>query len=234
MIGRLARGRAEIRCGRRWSAGPGSLHVARVGDTHTVTPLGGPLLVTVVAFSDWAPPVPLQRHFEPGDPRAAEAHRVLDAAWSDASPLALDVALAELTDAMGALRGRSHYGQSVDRAIEVIRDDVGAAIRLEALAAHAGVSRFRLCREFRARLGISPYAYVTRLRVGRAKILLARGVPATEVAAAVGFYDQSQLNRHFRRLVGTTPGRFARRSHGGGGTEPRRAPGVLGGDGDAA
>jgi AraC-like DNA-binding protein len=26
----------------------------------------------------------------------------------------------------------------------------------------------------------------------------------------VGLYDQSQLNRHFRRIVGTTPGAYAR------------------------
>jgi AraC-like DNA-binding protein len=28
-------------------------------------------------------------------------------------------------------------------------------------------------------------------------------------AAAVGFYDQPHLNRTFRRLLGTSPGRFA-------------------------
>ena len=30
-----------------------------------------------------------------------------------------------------------------------------------------------------------------------------------EVAAAVGFADQSHLTRHFKRLTGVTPGRFA-------------------------
>ncbi|MCX4529677.1 MULTISPECIES: AraC family transcriptional regulator [unclassified Streptomyces] len=36
------------------------------------------------------------------------------------------------------------------------------------------------------------------------------GQPPGEVAVAAGFYDQSHLSRHFKRLVGTTPGRFAR------------------------
>jgi AraC-like DNA-binding protein len=44
----------------------------------------------------------------------------------------------------------------------------------------------------------------------RAKELLAAGVRPSEIAPRVGFYDQSQLNRHFRRIVGTTPGAYAR------------------------
>lgn len=43
----------------------------------------------------------------------------------------------------------------------------------------------------------------------RARELLRRGVTAASVATAVGFCDQSQLHRHFVRLVGVTPGRYA-------------------------
>jgi len=31
-----------------------------------------------------------------------------------------------------------------------------------------------------------------------------------EAAQAVGFYDESQLHRHFRRIVGVPPGVYAR------------------------
>ena len=44
----------------------------------------------------------------------------------------------------------------------------------------------------------------------RAKQLLVAGVKPSEVAPRVGLYDQSQLNRYFRRLVGTSPGAYAR------------------------
>jgi AraC-like DNA-binding protein len=43
-----------------------------------------------------------------------------------------------------------------------------------------------------------------------AQDLLARGVSQIEVAARVGFYDQSLLHRHFKRIVGLTPGAFVR------------------------
>ncbi|XXX79016.1 helix-turn-helix domain-containing protein [Sorangium sp. So ce134] len=52
---------------------------------------------------------------------------------------------------------------------------------------------------------------MTQLRIGRARALLTRGVPPSEIAARVGLYDQSQLNRHFKRIVGITPGQCARR-----------------------
>jgi AraC-like DNA-binding protein len=54
-----------------------------------------------------------------------------------------------------------------------------------------------------------PHTYLTHLRIARAKELLRQGVRASDLAALVGLYDQPQLTRHFRRLVGTTPARYA-------------------------
>jgi AraC-like DNA-binding protein len=57
---------------------------------------------------------------------------------------------------------------------------------------------------------MSPYEWLTQLRIQRAKTLLAAGHSATDVAQQLGYFDQSQLHRHFRRIVGTTPGAYAR------------------------
>ena len=65
---------------------------------------------------------------------------------------------------------------------------------------------------FRAQIGMPPHAYLTHLRIQRAKKLLAEGVRASELAPRVGLYDQSQLTRHFRRIVGMTPARYGNRS----------------------
>jgi len=63
---------------------------------------------------------------------------------------------------------------------------------------------------FREQVGLPPQAYATHWRVSLAQELLARGVPQAEVAVRVGLYDQSQLHRHFKRILGMTPGAWAR------------------------
>jgi AraC-like DNA-binding protein len=42
-----------------------------------------------------------------------------------------------------------------------------------------------------------------------------RGTPIAEAAAAVGFYDQSALTRHFKRSYGITPLQYARAGEAG-------------------
>ncbi|GAA2076878.1 AraC family transcriptional regulator [Pseudolysinimonas kribbensis] len=76
-----------------------------------------------------------------------------------------------------------------------------AARELEASAS-------RLVRAFTAAYGIPPHRYLTGRRVDAARHLLLRGTPPAEVAAAVGFYDQAHLTRHFARTLGVTPARF--------------------------
>ena len=100
--------------------------------------------------------------------------------------------------------------RAVSRARAYLHEALAEKITLDDLAAHAGLDKFHLVRAFRAAVGLPPYEYLTHVRVWRAKELLQRGVLVAEAAQAVGFYDESQLHRHFRRLVGITPGRFAK------------------------
>ncbi|WP_232660286.1 helix-turn-helix transcriptional regulator [Pseudonocardia sp. TRM90224] len=95
------------------------------------------------------------------------------------------------------------------RAARDLLDTVPAGpITLAELAAAAGVSPATLVRRFVAETGLTPHRYLVSRRVDRAKIMLAGGMPAAQVAALAGFADQSHLHRHFTRDVGVTPGRF--------------------------
>ena len=94
------------------------------------------------------------------------------------------------------------------------------------IAKHAALDKFHLVRAFRSAVGLPPYEYLTYLRVSRARELLRGGALVAEVAQAVGFYDESQLHRHFRRIVGVPPGVYARSfvsSERRGQHHPRRA-----------
>ena len=86
----------------------------------------------------------------------------------------------------------------------------GTRTSLEYLATTAGVSPFHLVREFTRAVGLSPHRYLIQTRVRRAGELLAKGVPVSDVAATVGFSDQSHLTTQFRRYVGTTPASYQR------------------------
>ena len=81
---------------------------------------------------------------------------------------------------------------------------------LEQMAAAARLSPYHFARQFKAATGLPPHQFVIRRRVERAKQLLQTGggFSLAEVAARVGFSDQSQFTHHFKRLVGVTPGQF--------------------------
>ena len=57
---------------------------------------------------------------------------------------------------------------------------------------------------------VSTYAYVMQRGLDRARYLLASGAPIATTAHHLGFSDQSHLTRWFLRIVGVTPGEYAR------------------------
>ena len=79
------------------------------------------------------------------------------------------------------------------------------------LAAVAGLSEYHFMRCFRATTGLTAHQYVLQLRLRKARHLLAQDRPPSEVACALGFADQSHLNRHFRAAYGLTPANTPRR-----------------------
>jgi methylphosphotriester-DNA--protein-cysteine methyltransferase len=95
-------------------------------------------------------------------------------------------------------------------ALVVILASAGAARRPALSVVSLFVAIAVALRGFRRAFGFTPHQYLTHLRLQRARDLLRRGHNCGETAHAVGFYDQSQLNRHFVRHLGVTPGAYAR------------------------
>jgi AraC-like DNA-binding protein len=79
---------------------------------------------------------------------------------------------------------------------------------LETLAMLVGLRPLTLLRSFRTKVGLTPHEFQTQCRVRQAKQALRSGAGISEVALEVGFCDQSHLNRHFKRLVGVSPGQY--------------------------
>jgi len=103
--------------------------------------------------------------------------------------------------------GREH--KAVGRVIEYIDAHYADDLSLSEIASIANLSPFHLIRVFRLHVGLPPHAYLTQVRVNKAKALLNRGRPIAETALDTGFVDQSHFSRHFKRIIGITPGQFA-------------------------
>jgi len=94
--------------------------------------------------------------------------------------------------------------------VEYVEAHLDAGPTLEQMAAIAQVSPYHFARQFKAATGLPPHQYVIARRVERAQRILTQDGNASlaEVAARAGFSDQSQFSRHFKRLLGVTPGQF--------------------------
>lgn len=200
----------------------GEVHVRQPGDVHRDV---GPASFTVVSFAprlidDEIGPVRLTPTLDARDPRGTALHRLLNAALDGTTGLARDVAISEALATLAGLDGPCTYTRAVRRAIALLRERMAETVTLDELAAHAGIDKFRLCRAFRTEVGIPPHAWLIELRIVRAKELLEAGTALRDIAPLVGFYDQSRLHQHFRRIVGTTPARWVR---GRGTEDPLRA-----------
>ncbi|WP_371535502.1 AraC family transcriptional regulator [Streptomyces sp. NBC_01023] len=110
-----------------------------------------------------------------------------------------------------AARRREDDGRSVAyRLRELLDERLVQGVTLQEAAAEVHAHPAHLVRAFSGAFGITPHQYLTSRRVDRARGLLLEGQRPGEVAVATGFYDQSHLNRHFKRVVGIAPGRYAR------------------------
>jgi AraC-like DNA-binding protein len=115
-----------------------------------------------------------------------------------------------LRGAATALRRDRGEHAAVRRARRHLQERWDQPVSLAELAGVAGLSRFELLRRFQQQNGLTPHAFQRDLRVERARAMLADGVPGAAVAAACGFADQPHLSRVFKRLVGVSPGTYAR------------------------
>jgi AraC family transcriptional regulator len=95
-------------------------------------------------------------------------------------------------------------------ALRRVREFVAAhlrqEIRLEQLAAVAGLSAYHFARAFKLSTGLSPHAFVVHCRIEEAKRLLTETtLPIIEIASRSGFSGPSQFSTRFRAVTKRTP-----------------------------
>lgn len=112
-----------------------------------------------------------------------------------------------------AIRKGGMAPHKLRRALEFITDNLEQpnGIALNVIASEVGMSRYHFSRVFKESMGVSPFNYILRQRIERAKKLLTEtDLPIADVALQSGFSGQSHFATFFRKLVGLTPRSFRR------------------------
>ncbi|WFB36317.1 AraC family transcriptional regulator [Kiritimatiellota bacterium B12222] len=123
-----------------------------------------------------------------------------------------EVTLSSLRDfvaLLGAEKGMGGQNGIVGKAIGYLGDHHAELISLKDVAEATHVSASHLARRFREETGVSVMTYLHRLRIARAKQLLAESDETVlSVALDCGFESPEHFHRIFKRLTHTTPRRY--------------------------
>jgi AraC-like DNA-binding protein len=234
-IGTTTRDPGDYLCnGERWYAPPGSMMVFNPGEVHSASPgvrlhthssrimFVAPSRMENVARGVVDVAANLPRFAAPviTDRRViGRFTRCYDLVNSQAPVLEKETALLETLGLLVRDFGRDRpttgrlprHRAKVEILREFIEVHFADNIGLADLARIVQISTYHVNRLFAQEIGMPPHAYQTQLRVERAKALLLGGMCLAEVALETGFFDQSHLARHFRRIVGVSPRSYASR-----------------------
>jgi PAS domain S-box-containing protein len=111
----------------------------------------------------------------------------------------------------------------LDRVVTYIRQHFRRGVLVKELSDVAHLSPRQLHRKFVEVFGISPQAFIVKLRIQAACEALQRGgAQISEVADGLGFCDQSAFTQLFQKHVGLTPLKYQKRFRLVGSAPPER------------
>jgi len=112
-------------------------------------------------------------------------------------------------NAVTALSAASTGGlapHKLQKVLAYVEEKLAEPVGVRELASQVHMSPFHFARRFKQAVGTPPHAYITHVRIERAKSLLAgTNIPLIEVATRVGYRTQAHFTGVFHRYVGTTP-----------------------------
>lgn len=105
--------------------------------------------------------------------------------------------------------GHFEHADILQKAVNYVHANYPGKLTMEDMARHVGLSRSYLSTIFKAELGSSFSQFVNTIRIDKSKELLSgTSLSLAEIAAAVGYADQSYYTKMFARLEGQSPGAY--------------------------
>lgn len=115
----------------------------------------------------------------------------------------------------GILQGlytRGSQNNQVIEAISLLKRNIAAPVRIDALARQVNMSISSLHRHFKSITGFSPLQYHKQLRLYEAqRLMLMENERAASAALSVGYESVTQFNREYKRMFGEPPHRDVNR-----------------------
>ena len=101
------------------------------------------------------------------------------------------------------------HADSIYKAERFIKENYMQKISLNDVAGHVYLSKAYLSKIFKEETGISLVNYINRLRIDKSKTLLKdHSLSLADIAALVGFDDQSYFSKIFKGITGVSPGKY--------------------------
>jgi len=101
------------------------------------------------------------------------------------------------------------HAETIQKVMEYVNANYMKRITLNDVCAHVAFSVSYLSRMFKEEKGISLTSYINEVRIRNAKTLLLQGdLSLSQTAYLTGFDDQSYFSKVFKKITGTTPGKY--------------------------
>ncbi len=101
------------------------------------------------------------------------------------------------------------HTDTIQKVMEYVSANYMKRITLNDISDHVSFSVSYLSRIFKEEKGLSLSSYINEVRIRNAKsMLLTSDIPLSSLAYCCGFDDQSYFSKVFKKLTGTTPGKY--------------------------
>jgi AraC family transcriptional regulator len=108
---------------------------------------------------------------------------------------------------------RQEVYKRLSASIDFIHENYQSDISLAALSAVSSMSSFHFLRSFKSAFKITPYQYLTKVRLQQAcRLLIENDAPVSDIVISCGFQDESSFSRLFKARVGVSPSIFRKAS----------------------
>lgn len=102
----------------------------------------------------------------------------------------------------------------IEQAIEWMNLQYMQPVTIESMALSLGYHRTYLSKMFKEHTGMSPIAFLNKIRMERAKAILLEPYTVEQVASSVGFTDPLYFSRQFKKYSGMSPSDYRNRPQG--------------------